>query len=111
MRESLKELLEFEGYAVNTAEHGRAGLEHLRPGGAAPCLILLDLMMPVMNGWQFLEAMHQGDGLAAEGIPVVVVSALDEAQELRSRYRCEVMRKPLDIGKLLETARRHCAAC
>ena len=107
MRESLKELLELEGYTVRTAEHGRAGLEQLKPDEKKPCLILLDLMMPVMNGWQFLEAMKQGDA-AIGNIPVIVVSALDEAQELQGRYRCDVLSKPLDINKLLETVRTHC---
>ncbi len=55
LRESLRETLEDYGFSVDEAEHGRAALEYLR-SHASPCLVLLDLMMPVMNGWEFMAA-------------------------------------------------------
>jgi CheY-like chemotaxis protein len=103
---SLKALLEFEGYEVATAEHGREGLELLER--ERPSMILLDLMMPVMDGRQFLQALQQRQQAepALAGIPVTVVSALDQARDLAVRYRCEVMRKPVDPEELLERVRR-----
>ena len=106
IRESLKELLELEGYDVQTAEHGRAGLEVLRH--ERPCMIVLDLMMPVMDGRQFLQALQQAGDPAAAAIPVTVVSALDQARELKQRYRCEVLGKPINVDQLLATVRRYC---
>jgi CheY-like chemotaxis protein len=104
---SLKELLEFEGFEVATAEHGREGLELL--AHERPSMILLDLMMPVMDGRQFLQALQQRqlEDPALGEIPVTVVSALDQARDLAVRYRCEVMRKPIEPEALLETVRRH----
>jgi len=54
LRDSLREALELEGYAAVCVEHGKAALEHLATG-ARPCVILLDLMMPVMDGWTFRQ--------------------------------------------------------
>lgn len=111
IRDSLKDLLELEGYVVRTAEHGRAGLEQLQQMPQRPCMILLDLMMPVMDGRQFLDAVQRGGNPALATIPVTVVSALDQARDLQRAYRCEVMRKPIDMGRLLDAAQRHCADC
>src|SRR6266496_6722379 len=72
IRDVLRAILEEEGYAVTTAENGRRALEHLRSGGA-PDLIVLDLRMPIMDGWQF-RAMQKADPVLAT-IPVLAVSA------------------------------------
>ena len=72
IREVLAQLLAPEGYLVATAEHGEDALAWLRQN-PTPCAILLDLMMPVMDGLTFLRAMRAEPALA--GIPVVVLSA------------------------------------
>src|SRR5579885_3279154 len=75
IRENLKALLELEGYQVITAGNGREGLEALK-SAPRPCLILLDLLMPVMTGDEFLRELTSQDALAT--IPVCVVSGVSE---------------------------------
>jgi CheY-like chemotaxis protein len=103
IRETVQQILEFEGYRVHTAENGRQALDLLAQL-KYPCLILLDLMMPVMNGWQFLEA-RKKDSVIAD-LPVVVVSAV--AEQAQGAGATEIMRKPPDIDTLLETVAHHC---
>lgn len=103
IRESLALALEQAGYEVIGAENGRAGLE-LLSRAPRPCLILLDLMMPVMNGWEFLEAVRATASLAE--IPVVAVTAFgSRAKGIRVD---QVLRKPVSLGALLGTVRRYC---
>jgi CheY-like chemotaxis protein len=102
MRESMSAVLELNGYKVKTAAHGRAALEVLRATPERPALILLDLMMPVMDGWQFRDEQLRDPALAA--IPVVVVSG----QGLLMRQPAmpgvaDVLRKPFDIVDLLRS--------
>jgi CheY-like chemotaxis protein len=107
IRASLEEALEWEGYRVVTAANGRDALARL-PRMARPCLILLDLMMPVMNGWEFADALEKNDRLAA--IPIVVVTAFaDQAGDKKSSIGTgEVVRKPVDLDVLLRLVRRYC---
>jgi CheY-like chemotaxis protein len=69
----------------------------------APCLILLDLMMPVMNGWDLLDALRRRADLSR--IPVIVTSAAPDANTARARA---LLRKPYDLDKLLATVQRYC---
>lgn len=86
---------------------GRAALERLR-GGAKTCLILLDMSMPVMNGWQFRQAQLKDEALAR--IPVVVCTADGRAAEkARSIGAAGSLRKPIDPERLFELVRAHCA--
>jgi CheY-like chemotaxis protein len=105
IRESLKDALELEGYEIVTASNGRDALDRL-PTMRKPCLILLDLMMPVMNGWEFAEAL-QGDADLAS-IPIVVVTAF--GQELqRSRIASQdVIPKPVDLDRLFRSVKCFC---
>jgi CheY-like chemotaxis protein len=101
----LCELLEHEGFRVRTASNGLEGLELLAAWEAPPGLILLDLLMPVMNGWSFLEAVQERGLL--ESIPVVVITAMTgQSVPLASGS----LGKPIDISKLLACARRYCGA-
>jgi CheY-like chemotaxis protein len=102
IRETVRQILELEGYAVHTAENGKRAIEILETL-TYPCLILLDLMMPVMNGWEFLEARSKNAVMAA--LPVIVVSAV--ADQARDSGATEIMRKPPDIDSLLETVAHH----
>lgn len=112
IRETLRDVFELEGYAVQLAENGQAGLSAATQADP-PCLILLDLMMPVMDGWQFLQAIKASGCEVLAGVPVVVVSGVADhaaVSDLEDRYGCEVVRKPPDLDCLLALARRYCCA-
>jgi CheY-like chemotaxis protein len=106
VREAIAAFLSAEGYAVTEAEHGEDALQRLR-GMDRFCLILLDLFMPTMDGWRFRSEQLRDPALA--GIPVVVISAdPDVVPTAVSLGAVASMRKPLDLGLLLETVARHC---
>jgi CheY-like chemotaxis protein len=98
--DAMSELLEFEGFSVLTAQNGSDALHQMRTAGRIS-LVLLDLWMPVMDGWEFLRRKASDAGIAK--IPVVVLSAvppvsLDGADE--------ILRKPIDPGLFVDTVRR-----
>lgn len=102
IRETLAEVLAEEGYLVATAQHGAQALEKLSQG-LRPRLILLDLMMPVMDGWQLLRCLHGAKELG--DIPVIVVSAArDRVPEGARNY----LHKPLDLETLLAAVEGQC---
>ena len=104
LRDALVPILEYEGHRVVSAANGREALDRLK-AMPLPSLILLDLMMPVMNGWQF-RAEQQHDPQFAH-IPVVIVTAL--AVNNRQALGAEaVLTKPLDFDRLLKVVRAHC---
>ena len=110
LRETMKELLEMEGYSVLTAANGREGLDLIaREGG--PCLILLDLMMPVMNGWEFLDAMQRNQQELLARTKVAVVSAAADIAEVQQQYGCSVLKKPVSVDRLYALANAACGGC
>lgn len=98
IRDALCDLLESEGFAVSSAVHGRDALEKLRNNGARPDIILLDLMMPVMDGWAFRSEQQQDPSLA--DIPVVVITASRQADLAALKPRA-FLKKPIDFDELL----------
>jgi CheY-like chemotaxis protein len=104
LREMMEQLLTLEGYTAATAANGREALEYLRRSGA-PDLILLDLMMPVMDGWEFRREQERDPQLAS--VPVVVLSALDQ-QRARDIGANAFLKKPLDFDRLLTLVRQYC---
>jgi CheY-like chemotaxis protein len=104
IRRILIELLEIEGYRVTGVANGREGLE-LLPQMAKPCLILLDMMMPVMDGWEFLKE-KRGDVTLAP-IPVAIVSAIVQEGEVTDIVK--YIKKPIDVNLLLNVVRQYCA--
>jgi CheY-like chemotaxis protein len=105
-RDAIAQVLKVEGYDVVTAVHGQQALEQLR-AGLRPGLILLDLMMPVMDGWEFRKAQLREPALAA--IPVVLISAHDEVARAGDTLRAAgVVRKPVDIEEMLRTIEALC---
>jgi CheY-like chemotaxis protein len=106
LRETLGELLSEEGYDARCFENGRVALDFLRAldGGGRPKLILLDLMMPEMNGWQFRE--EQLRDAALSGIPVVVMTASRSLAEHPIDVS-EVLFKPIGLDQLLEAVERN----
>jgi two-component system response regulator CpxR len=99
IRETLRELLEQEGYEVLSAENGKEALEMLERSNPLPGVLLLDLMMPVMSGWEVLEALQASPRLGA--MPVVVVSAMGAPCSL-------FLQKPVKLARLLEVVGQYC---
>ena len=92
-REIIAALLTEEGYVVVCAEDGRQALDYM--SSSTPGLILLDLMMPNMSGWEFLERKKQDPRLAA--VPVVLISGSGLA---RDTDVSAIVRKPIDFAVL-----------
>ncbi len=104
-RDAVCALLELEGFRWTAACNGREALELLRRNGA-PDLVLLDLSMPVMGGWEFRIA-QLADG-ELSGIPVVILSA-DRPSDFEPSLRPDgFLRKPIDCESLLDAVRRFC---
>jgi CheY-like chemotaxis protein len=105
-RDSLILLLQSEEYDAEGVENGREALRVLRDGYDA-CLILLDLMMPVMDGWAFRVEQRQDPDL--RDIPVVVLTAaMNPSQEAARLGAIAGLGKPLNIGRLLELVAQYC---
>ncbi|HVX93287.1 MAG TPA: response regulator [Polyangia bacterium] len=95
------QVLEDEGHTVRAAENGRAALALLRaPDAGLPCVILLDLMMPVMDGWAFRAEQLRDPALAH--IPVIVLTADGNAAEKAALMNgAGALRKPVELLTLL----------
>jgi CheY-like chemotaxis protein len=105
IRETLKDVLEEEGYDVHAAANGVEALAILRRDGARPpSLIVLDLMMPQMNGWQFCEAQRADPALSP--IPVLIISASSDAGRASIAGNPR-LRKPVELARLLEAVVRY----
>jgi two-component system chemotaxis response regulator CheY len=105
LRAALREALEEHGYEVEVAEEGAAALAWLRRE-PRPALILLDLMMPGLNGWDFLARRRIDPSLPA--IPVVVLSGQLLGPERDSVLPADgFVRKPVDMDELLAEVQRH----
>jgi CheY-like chemotaxis protein len=100
-------MLELDGFSALTAANGEEGLsllKSLQRENQRPCLILLDLMMPIMNGWQFVEALEHETTLAT--IPVVIVTAFsDKSRSLKSSG---VLKKPIEMDALYSIVHHFC---
>jgi CheY-like chemotaxis protein len=107
IRDVVQAVLEDEGYTVRSAAHGRDALQLLRSGTGVPQLILLDLMMPVMNGWEFRAAQQADLTLAA--VPVVVLSADRDVALKAAELRVPAfLTKPVSLIALLDVVERFC---
>lgn len=103
VREMLADLLELDGHAVYQAESGQTALQLLQ-GGLQPRLIVCDLMMPDVDGWQVLAAVDQMD----ERPDVIIFSSLGDltsVERLTERYGCTVLKKPEQLREVVAAAR------
>jgi CheY-like chemotaxis protein len=103
-REALSDCLEMEGFRVASARNGKEALDYLH-SSPLPKIILLDLYMPVMTGWEFREAQKKDAAIAK--IPVVVVTAFGSGMTKQIDADI-IMHKPLDLDRLLSVIRDHC---
>jgi CheY-like chemotaxis protein len=104
--EALADILRAHGFAVATARDGQEAIDYLHRGDEPPRLILLDLMLPVMDGWAFRAAQLEDVRLAS--IPVVVLSAAaDLTQHAQALHVDEYLNKPVDVPRLLHAIERH----
>ena len=102
--EALSEILEAEGFSIRRARNGREALERLTP--EPPQLILLDLMMPVMDGWEFAQRMRQRPPEIAR-IPIIVLSAdRNVGSKAADLGAVGHLAKPFELNDLLELVRR-----
>ena len=104
LREMMAQLLTIEGYDAATVANGREALDYLSHA-ARPHLILLDLMMPVMDGWEFRR--HQKADPKLAPVPVIVLSALDPSRA-DAVDAAAFLKKPLDFDRLLDLVRTYC---
>lgn len=101
IRESLEELLVDQGFGVLCAEHGQQALELLADQTVLPTAILLDIAMPVMDGYAFRAAQLANPVIAA--VPVIVMTADGRVEDKRLRVGCKhAIKKPMDVDELLE---------
>jgi CheY-like chemotaxis protein len=104
LREMMAQLLTLEGFKASTVANGREALEYLSQGDK-PDVILLDLMMPVMDGWEFRRQQQARADLSK--VPVIVLSALDQTRAADVNA-VAFLKKPLDFDRLLELVRQYC---
>ena len=107
IRQEICEALQDEGYQVATAAHGKEALARLAEG-IKPSVVLLDLMMPVMNGWEFLKAFKRDETYAR--IPVVILSAFADRATIIGGDAISVLRKPINLSALFNVLEEQCAA-
>jgi CheY-like chemotaxis protein len=114
IREGVQSFLEAEGHPTNGAANGREALSLLRNQAEPPCLILLDLMMPIMSGWEVLVELDVDPKLRE--IPVAIMSAhpcsrsaprtgAPSAEDSLGTMSRMLLPKPLDLSRLLAIAR------
>jgi CheY-like chemotaxis protein len=100
LRDSLRELLEEEGYSVEVAADGREALDRL--SAIRPCVVILDLIMPIMSGNEVYDAMQADPTLAT--IPVIVATS----DPSRSPSGLPIMKKPVNIPRLIKLVSELC---
>jgi len=102
LQKLMKKFLQLEGFTSVLAGNGQEALTYLRGGGGASCIVL-DLRMPVMDGWAFRKAQRQDPILA--GIPVVVLSGVDPSDDLEPAAS---FNKPVSFPALIKVVRQLC---
>jgi CheY-like chemotaxis protein len=106
IRDLIADILRLEGYAVDAVENGQEALTLLRTC-PPPRVILLDMMMPVMNGWEFRAAQAEDPKIAA--IPVVILTGGGNAASAAQGLGVDTfLRKPVDLDELLEVVKKYC---
>jgi CheY-like chemotaxis protein len=105
IRESLTLLLELRGYKVDSAANGREALSVIRKN-SLPCMVILDLNMPLMDGWQLREVMLRDPELSE--VPVVIVSGVGKHKTATQLAAVGHFTKPVDLKTLFALLEQHC---
>jgi CheY-like chemotaxis protein len=106
MIEVIELVLQDAGYTTRSALNGRQALEAIESG--MPALIVLDMLMPVMNGWQFANEFRARYG---NGVPIVVATAAEHVQRRGDEIEAAgVLPKPFEVSDLLRLVARHVSA-
>lgn len=103
--QTMKDVLEIQGYEVVTASDGVEGIKALKSMSGLPCMILLDLMMPGMNGWGFLD--FQKANPTYSKVPVIICSAYEASA--KSIGTSPVLIKPVQLNSLMGAVKAFCA--
>lgn len=106
IRISIRDLLEGEGFSVLEAGNGQEALDLMRVKGM-PCLILLDLAMPVMDGWTLLAIRRQDNMIRR--VPIIILSAFSSNMSPTDDGAVSVLSKPIDPVVLINAVRAHCS--
>jgi CheY-like chemotaxis protein len=104
VRDFMDVLLQASGYETMTAANGAIGIEMMQH--RKPCMVLLDMMMPVMDGWTFRSRQLADPALSA--VPVVCVTALFEPRVVAERLKLRCLSKPVDFDRLLAEVSAAC---
>lgn len=105
VREMLEMFLSHSGFSISSATNGAEALDRMRE--RQPCVVLLDLMMPVMTGWQFRERQMADAKLAK--VPVVCVTAAADPNSISAQLGVQCMSKPVDLEVLINVVHRVCS--
>lgn len=106
MHSLLRTLLTEEGYVVHCVSNGQAALRYLRSVEELPGLIFLDLMMPIMDGYEFREAQLSDPRLA--NTPVVIITADGQIQSKKDKiHAVDSLKKPIDVDIMLQVIARY----
>ena len=106
VREFMNFLLTANGYETMSAPNGRQALEQMRT--RKPCIVLLDIHMPVMDGWEFRERQLRDPKYAT--VPVVAVTAHFDVDEVENRMGAKCLRKPIHIEELITEVQLACGS-
>jgi DNA-binding response OmpR family regulator len=105
LRDIVAEAIADAGFAVDQAENGQVALDKMR--AAAPCVVLLDLMMPIKDGWQVVTEMGADPALA--GVPICVITAQDRTPP-PAGVAC-LLKKPVTLAELVAAVSTFCKPC
>ena len=104
IRQTLRDVFELKGFTVYSATNGAEGIRELREMPQKPCVVLLDLMMPVVNGWQFLDVQRNDPKLS--DIPIIICSAYEESA--KAVHPEGFVAKPVQLATLLAAVNKFC---
>lgn len=104
INEAIQSILEAEGLSVSSTYNGKEALDFLNAAKIMPSLILLDIMMPHMNGYEFRAAQLQNAEMAH--IPTIILSAAGVHEDIEKLHFTECLKKPLDLDTLIDVVKR-----
>lgn len=103
--EAIQSILEEEGFYLKCSSNGKEAIDYLMVAPEMPDLILLDIMMPYMNGYQFREVQLEDSRLA--NIPTIILSAAGKCDDLAHYHFKDCLKKPLDLQTLIDVVHRN----